>query len=113
MTKAFENFTSAKAKRIWSKSGIYFGLIAYFLLLFLPFMVIVITSFTSDAEIASTTGFVWFPSEFSGEGYRMVFEFDPNKTNGVPSLLLGFINTMWQTLLPSVVGLTVSGLPII
>ena len=110
MTKTFDKFTSAKAKNIYSKIGIYFGLIAYFLLLFLPFMVIILTSFTSDAEIASTTGFVWFPSELSGEGYRMVFEFDPNKTNGVPSLLLGFINTMWQTLLPSVVGLMISGL---
>lgn len=109
MTNVQSKKLSPKTKNVLSKCGTYFGLILYFVFLFLPFLVVIITSFTADAEIANSKGFVWFPTP-SGEGYQMVFEFDPNKVNGVPSLLIGFLNTMWQTLLPTVTGLLVSGL---
>lgn len=108
MTNVEQKYLSPKTKKILTKIGIYFGLVLYFMFLFLPFLVVILTSITADAQISNSKGFVWFPTP-SGEGYRMVFEYDPNKVNGVPSLLIGFLNTMWQTLLPSVVGLLVSG----
>ena len=59
--------------------------------------------------MADATGFVWIP-QGSLEGYRILFTNDPNAVNGIPSLLIGFFNTMWQAILPTVCGLAVSGL---
>lgn len=86
----------------------YIGLIFYSLVLILPFIIIIITSFTSDYEIAHSIGFVWTP-EFSLEGYEVLFTSDPYAIGGVPSILRGFINTLWITTIPTVVGLLVSG----
>ena len=51
------------------------------------------------------------PKQFTVQPYGQVFSMDPSAaTTGIPSLLLGFLNTMWMTLLPLIVGLIVSGL---
>ena len=63
----------------------------------------------SDYEIGASE-FHLFPYEWSAEGYELIFTLDPNAVNGVPSLLIGFFNTMWQTLVPTVVSLFVSAL---
>ena len=63
----------------------------------------------SDYEIGASD-FHLFPYEWVGEGYELIFTLDPNAVNGVPSLLIGFFNTMWQTLVPTVVSLFVSAL---
>lgn len=97
-----------RAKKIVSKTGIYAGLLCYTFILFFPFLIVILTSFTPDAQQLETTKFIWKP-DFSLEGYKMVFELDPFKTNNVPSLLQGFINTLWQALIPTVCGLIVSG----
>lgn len=96
-------------KSIATKSLVYVGLIVYSVWLFFPFLIIVISSFTSDLEMMNSLDFVWLP-KWSVEGYKLVFEFDPNKVFGIPSLLIGFFNTMWQTLLTVCVGLFMSGL---
>ena len=96
-------------RKIIRNVAIYAALALYTFLLFFPFLITVITSFTSRQEMMDATGFVWFP-KFSGEGYKILFTVDPNKVNGVPSLLIGFFNTMWQSIVPTVGGLTVSGL---
>lgn len=83
-------------------------LLFYAIILFAPFYVIFDYSITSNSELSSTFGFRWFPESVSFEGYQMVFAEDP-WSDGIPTLVTGFFNTMWQTLLPLVVGLLVSG----
>ena len=102
---------SAKAKKRIPVATIvtYIVLAFYLLVLFMPFLVIICTSFTSDYEIGAYD-FHLFPYEWTGEGYELIFTLDPNAVNGVPSLLIGFLNTMWQTLLPTCVSLLVSAL---
>lgn len=88
----------------------YVCLIVYAVWLFLPMYSIFVTSFTSPSELVEAETFVWFP-KFSIDSYRNIFETDIYKDQtGVPGLLLGFINTMWMTLLPLIVGLLISGL---
>lgn len=88
----------------------YVMLALYLILIFAPFVIIVFTSFTSDYELTNRGGFALFPKEWSVEGYELVFKFDPNIINGMPSLLVGFFNTMWQTLIPTLGGLFTSAL---
>lgn len=94
-----------------SKAGIFALLILYTVFLFFPLYIILITSVTSTFELTATTRFIWWPKQFTVQPYGQVFSMDPNAaTTGIPSLLLGFLNTMWMTLLPLIVGLIVSGL---
>ena len=79
---------------------VYAILIIYSLWLLMPFFVILVTSFTSNAEYAEATGYIWWPKNFSFEGYERLFSDDPYMIGGIPSLLRGFFNTMWITLLP-------------
>ncbi len=87
---------------------IFLLLLFYAIILFAPFYVILDYSITSNEELFVTQGFRWFPKKVSFEGYAMVFREDP-WSDGIPTLVTGFFNTMWQTLLPLVVGLLVSG----
>lgn len=96
--------------RIGAKIGAYAGLLLYTVFLVFPFLVIIITSFTTDYQLMTSVDFVWLPDPVSLEGYKIIFENDPNAINGIPSLFIGFINTLWQTLLPVVGGLGISGL---
>ena len=86
------------------------GVLLYFVWIFAPFLVVILTSFTTEMQLVSSKQFVWRPDPFSVEGYKVLFELDPNKVNGIPSLFIGFFNTFWQTLIPTVCGLIVSGL---
>ena len=106
-----EEIVKAKANRRIPVAKIvtYLVMILYTLILFVPFLVIICTSFTSDYELGAYD-FHLFPYEWSGEGYELIFTLDPNAVNGVPSLLIGFFNTMWQTLVPTCVSLFVSAL---
>lgn len=88
----------------------YVVLLAYTVILFAPFVIILFESFTGDVEIGSRPGFYLFPHEWTVEGYEVIFTLDPNAINGVPSLLVGFFNTMWQTLIPLVGGLLSVGI---
>ena len=85
-------------------------LFLYAVLLFFPIVTVLITSFTPTEELATSIDFVWWPKNFTLDAYKAIFEHDIYKDfYGIPGLLLGFINTMWLTLIPLVVGLLVSG----
>ena len=85
-------------------------LVFYTLFLFVPLLIVFLTSVTSTEELTSTTSFVWFP-EVTFQPYAAVFTEDVSADYlGAPSLLVGFVNTLWMTLLPLIVGLIVSGL---
>ena len=87
----------------------YVLLVVYTLWLFLPMYTIFATSFTSPAELTSSLDFIWFPKP-TFESYQRLFEKDVYSiTTGVPSIILGFINTLWMTLIPLLIGLFVSG----
>lgn len=86
----------------------YVVLSLYTLILFAPFVIIIFTSFMSDTEIVSN-GFHLFPKEFTIEGYEMIFGVGAEYED-IPNLFLGFFNTLWQTLIPLIVGLLVSAL---
>lgn len=86
-------------------------LLFYAVCLFLPFLTIILTSITSHEEIMSSTGFTWFPDKISFEGYTKLFTDDPQIVLlGTSSLVIGFANTMWITLLPVTICLMTSGL---
>lgn len=88
----------------------YVILTVYLVFLMAPFLVIIVTSFTPDAEYLEATNYIWWPAHFSLEGYQMVFLDDPYAVDGIPSLLRGFINSMWITLIPLTAGLFMSAL---
>lgn len=89
----------------------YIVLIAYTLFLFFPIVTVCITSFVPTAELATSKDFVWGSSNANLDAYKAIFMNDSYKTIvGIPGLVLGFINTMWITLIPLVVGLVMSGL---
>lgn len=89
----------------------YAVLLLYTAFLFLPFATILITSFIPSGELATTEGFLWWSKNVGLDAYRMIFAVDKYKElTGFPGLVLGFINTMWMTLLPLVVGLMVAGM---
>lgn len=83
----------------------YVVLILYTLWILAPFFIILITSFTSAAEFETAKGYIWWPKDFSVEGYQRLFTKDTYSVGGVPTLLRGFINTMWITLVPLLSGL--------
>ena len=106
--------STKKSGKIGNKRGaagtaiIYMILGIYTLFLMAPFLVIIVTSFTPDSEYLEASSYIWFPSHFSLEGYQSVFLEDPYAVDGIPSLLRGFINSMWITLIPLVSGLFMS-----
>ena len=90
---------------------IYLTLILYSLFLMVPFYTIVISAFTDHAELDSALKFIWWPETFSLQGFKNLIEFDVMYYEvGIPSMAVGFINTLWITCLPTFVGLFVSGL---
>ena len=98
-------------KQIAGKVIILIVLILYLFSLFFPLYTVLITSFTTTAELSSTTSFIWFPKNFTFVNYARVFTEDIWKDElGAPTLLVGFLNTMWMSLIPLIVGLIVSGL---
>ena len=97
--------------KIIQKIIIFTILLIYAILLMTPFYVILTTSFKSYEDVYSSLGFVWFPEEISVQAYIDVLVNDPFRDIvGMPSLLSGFINTLWSTLIPTIIGLFTSGL---
>ncbi len=85
--------------------AIYVVLAVYTLWILFPFFVILVTSLTSVTEYQATTGYVWFPKKITLDGYKRLFVDDPFMRDGIPSILRGFFNTMWITLIPLFSGL--------
>ena len=101
------NFEPRKKKEpiTAGKIGTYAVLMFYAVWILAPFFIILVTSFTTNAEYGEATGYIWWPKDFSLEGYERLFISDPYMVDGVPSLLRGFLNTLWITLIPLVSGL--------
>ena len=85
-------------------------LIVYTVFLFFPVATILLTSFVPSSELATSTEFIWWPEQFTLDAYKTIFVYDTYiDTVGMPGLLLGFINTMWLTLIPLLIGLLMAG----
>ena len=90
---------------------IYIALILYTVFLFFPIVTVLITSFVPTEELATSTGFLWGSENANLEAYKAIFLNDSYRDIvGMPGLVLGFINTMWLTLIPLCVGLMTAGL---
>ena len=99
-----------KKKFSLGKILVILALSIYALFLFFPIVTVLITSFTPTEELAGAIDFIWWPENFTLDAYKAIFEYDfYADLTGMPGLVLGFINTMWLTLIPLVVGLIVSG----
>ena len=99
-----------KKKFSLGKILVILALLLYAVFLFFPIITVLITSFTSTEELASTTDFIWWPENFTFDAYKAIFEYDfYSDLTGMPGLVLGLVNTMWLTLIPLVIGLVVSG----
>ncbi len=85
----------------------YAVLILYALWIMAPFAVIIVTSFTPDMDYAEASSYVWWPKHFSLDGYRTLFLDDQfaAQTDGFPTIIRGFLNMLWMTLIPLVSGL--------
>ena len=101
------NFKPRKKKEPLTagRVGTYAVLLFYAVWILAPFFIILVTTFTTNAEYGDATGYIWWPKDFSLEGYERLFVSDPYMVDGMPSLLRGFLNTMWITLIPLVSGL--------
>ena len=85
-------------------------LIIYTVFLFFPIATILLTSFVPSSELATSKNFIWQPEHFTLDAYKTIFVYDTYiDTVGMPGLLLGFINTMWLTLIPLLIGLLMAG----
>ena len=85
-------------------------LIVYTVFLFFPIATILLTSFVPSSELATSKDFIWQPEHFTLDAYKTIFVYDTYiDTVGLPGLLLGFINTMWLTLIPLLIGLLMAG----
>lgn len=99
-----------KKKFSLGKILVFLALAIYTVFLFFPIITVLITSFTPTEELASTIDFIWWPENFTFDAYKAIFEYDfYSDLTGMPGLVLGFVNTMWLTLVPLVIGLVVSG----
>ena len=85
-------------------------LVVYTILLFFPIATILLTSFIPSEELATSKGFIWWSSGMNLDAYKTIFQYDSYMDLvGMPGLVMGFINTMWLTLIPLVVGMIVAG----
>ena len=85
-------------------------LVGYTVFLFFPIATILLTSFVPSNELAVSTDFIWWPENFTLDAYKTIFVYDSYiDAVGMPGLLLGFINTMWLTLIPLLIGLLMAG----
>ena len=84
-------------------------LIIYTVFLFFPILTILLTSFMPSDELATSRHFVWWSDKMSLDAYETIFRYDTYiDIVGMPGLVIGFINTMWLTLIPLLVGLLVA-----
>lgn len=97
-------------KITFGRVALFLTLVLYTLFLFFPIVTVLLTSFIPSEELATSTKFVWWSKNVSLDAYKVIFQYDSyTELVGLPGLLLGFINTMWLTLIPLVIGLIMSG----
>lgn len=100
-----------KKKFSVAKLLIYLVMLVYTVFLFFPIITVLITSFVPSEELAVSRQFIWWPENANLDSYLAIFTYDSYiDTVGMPGLVLGFINTMWLTLVPLLIGLMTAGL---
>lgn len=88
---------------------IYAGLIFASLVVILPFLIIVITSFKTKSDAMSDTFTIIGANDgFSIQGYKEVFNYV--NSNGVPLIITGLLNTLLVSVVPTLVSLFFSAL---
>ena len=89
---------------------LFLALVLYTIFLFFPIITVLLTSFIPSEELAGAKTFIWWSENASLDAYKAIFQYDSySDLVGVPGLILGFINTMWLTLIPLVIGLMMAG----
>lgn len=86
------NFKPNTKKVLRPPIGCYIMIIIYCLYILLPLYIIVITSVKTDAE-ASSSYFIWWPSQFDFSSYVKLFTDDNNLLLGLGNTLLYYIPT--------------------
>lgn len=100
-----------KKTHIFSTSLFYVVMTAFFLFAVVPFYVCIATSITSSQELASTMSFIWWPKQgLDFSSYNTILFNDMFATTEIPTLILGFLNTMWIALISVTGKLFFSGL---
>ncbi len=88
----------------------YVVLILYAAFVLLPLLTVLLTSFMPSDELAGSRTFLWWSENMSTDAYKEIFAYDQYQDlTGLPGFLLGFLNTLWITLIPLLIGLMVSG----
>ena len=101
-------------KKITSKTInttlVYIGLIIASLVVVMPFLIVFVTSFKTIPD-ASSFHFTLIGKKdgISFQGYEAIFEYI-NFDTGLPLMLIGFLNTMLTSVLPTVTSLFLSAL---
>lgn len=99
-----------KTERIAAIATMYVLLILIALVVVVPFYLIFVSSIKNNYEILSST-FTWWPKYgVSFEGYKAVIAADSELSMFLGcSIPLSFWNTIWQSVVPTFVGIFVSG----
>lgn len=85
---------------------VYFFLTIFLLWILVPFYIILVTSFKTQAEVIQRD-FTWFPTKgFYFGGYAAIFE-EPAGGAYIP-IIRGFFNTLWIIIPPTFLGLMTS-----
>ncbi len=100
-----------KTTGIIGKIVVFAILLVYAVALMLPFYVLFVTSITPYEELMGSMSFIWWPEEVTWDAFVPFITTDNLLASeiGVP-ILHGFLNTLWSTLLTTIVSLFVSGL---
>ena len=100
----------SKNSKVINTTLVYIGLIIATLAVVLPFVIIFFTSFKTVADASSYEfSIIGQKDGISFQGYIAAFEFTDFNT-GMPILLVGFINTIITSVIPTIVSLFFSAL---
>lgn len=87
---------------------VYVVLIAYSLVVLIPFWIMFVTSIKTTAEIC-TPGFTWWPTQgVDFSSYANAFNFEIASVAG--NIVTGFINTIWMVVPTALVGVVASAM---
>lgn len=100
---------NAKLKTRLKSVGIYAVLILAALVILGPLYIVLVISFMDKAEAMSPAFTLW-PENFNLHGYIEVFSYTSGGTDTLPTVVTGFLNTMYVVVPPTLVGILMSAL---
>lgn len=104
-----KNIANAKLKAKLKSAGIYAVLILAVLAILGPLYIVLVISFMDKAEAMSPSFTLW-PENFNLHGYIEVFSYTSGGTGALPTVVAGFLNTMYVVVPPTLVGILMSAL---